>query len=307
MKSSTKKKVIWRIKKCLFLLGNLLRLSGAHKVAEDPSGIAKVKLNTKSKLGNRGECFFIPIDDVIYKQVILSGAWESKVSTFFSQTMNHLGNKTSVGFIDIGAHVGLITSQILNNLSFATSCFLVEPLRTHVDALELNLEKYKLSENKIHIFPFALGETEKSSSLNKSDSNSGGASLFDLSSRYERDSIFEHKIEIKNASAFFAQLPTLEHYLLKCDAEGSDAYLIGRLPINLIDRMVAMVVEISAREYLDHKVVNDAIAVLERFEFRSWDPTHKESNLSLSEIKEFWLSKSQREANLYLKKTVGKL
>ena len=152
---------------CLANLG----FSGA-KIINQTVNYNELEINSKSPL--RG-IYRVQKDQLIYLSVRKFGCWQSKTSDVFSKLI-YIESKKSTPciFIDIGAHVGLISSQILQRLRLANVKIIInafEPVNSTFECLHFNLG----SEEGVELFNFGLGCFEESSDIYIHPRNTGHA------------------------------------------------------------------------------------------------------------------------------------
>lgn len=282
------------VSQILLRVGNRLKLTGADAVGENI-----LKLNRNSILGKKGKKLIVPKDDVIYQKIKLSGHWELEECKFLGEGLANLEKKGSNKFalLDLGANTGLVTLGTANLAKTHNDFLLVEPLPKHVEAIVHNLNEIEVTNQRI-IFPFALGEKSGELAIYSENSNQGNSSI--IKSLVPQNKYTESKITLVQARKFHDE--NLQHYsgfVLKSDMQGMDAEVLSSFPKTFWEKCDRAVIEIWAIHEIQEDECNLLIDYWSCFDYASWSPKTKEK-VSSHDLKEFWLSRTGKERNLFL-------
>ena len=275
-------------------IGNRLKLTGAESIGKD-----KLKLNRNSILGEKGKELIVPKDDVIYQKIKLSGYWELNECKFLSEGLVNLEKRGSKKFalLDLGANTGLVTLGTVNLARTPNDLLMVEPLQKHVEAIVHNLKDVEVTNERI-IYPFALGKKSGELEIYSENSNQGNSSL--IKDLVPQDGYMESKITLVQASKFHDE--SLQHYsgfVLKSDMQGMDSEVLSSFPKAFWEKCNRAVIEIWAISEIQEDECNLLINYWSCFDYASWSPKTKEK-VSSQDLKEFWLSRTGKERNLFL-------
>jgi len=274
-----------------------IHASGAKLLKLVPNELQMLELNRKSPLGLKGSKLILPKDKVIFEWVRRRGLWELEEVKFLSVSAQHHGQKSLV-LIDIGGQAGLITRQILiKQEEKFKSALIVEPIRRHLEAIEYNCNKW-ISNGLLKVFPFALDLTNGHKVISIDVNNSGNSSLI-AGAMFNKDASLED-VESRLVSDFEAMAAEYgSKYILKSDIQGMDAKILSQLSDIFWDGVEAAVIEIWALPEISIDNVAKLLEKWSHFTFVSWSPLMKK-NTSLSQVEEFWTSKSGATRNLFL-------
>jgi FkbM family methyltransferase len=204
-----------------------------------------------------------------------------------------------ITFIDAGAHCGLVTRQFILNTGFKGRATLVEPVPQHVVAIRKNMGSIGNPSN-FEIIETALGRTEGHFKIYKESNNSGDSSLLRSLAPVANSTEVDVKvIASEDFSNTFGQ--ETEVILLKCDLQGFDAQVLANFSDLFWQKLDSAVIEVLADPSIETKDVDIIIERLNRFSYKSWKPVQKSLSNS-AEIRQFWLSKSGLQRNLYVSK-----
>jgi len=294
------------IKKWRFIIGNLVgtievkfNLVGARVVGETSSGSTLLRLNRDYALGRKGTELEIPQDKVIFESVKRRGSWELEESEFLAFGLRKVGKiqNLKVALLDIGANTGLVTLQAMNLSKTNIEVFLFEPIPRHVAAIKHNLRDF----SKIYINEFALSDVNGTSEIFTQTSNHGNTSL--LKSVVPIDEQICTQIRLVDVGEYCDNcLKGFDIYAVKCDTQGMDALILSRIPGAIWQNTEVAVIEVWALSEVSEQDVTHLLTMFQNFEYFSWNPISQDIK-SLSEISEFWLSKSGTSRNLFLSKT----
>ena len=268
-----------------------LHLKGARKFDELQNGNVLISLNTASSLGPKGTVLEVPKDDIIYQELRHRGEWEKEVSDFLSSCIKDLKKKSrNITLLDLGANIGLISLQVINDLEFSIELIAVEPLPQHISALERNLKPISRI-NDVIILPVALGLESKMEYIHKQNTNSGNTSL--IARVVPNDQVSKVRIQMLDTEEFASKyLASDSNFVIKSDLQGFDAKVLARLGKQIWEKTYAASVEVWALTEIENWKYFNKI---------SWSSSF--SNIvTLEEIREFWLSGTNTHRNVYLKK-----
>jgi len=278
---------------------------GAKNIGTNQLGNALLRLNRDYPVGEKGFVIELPKDEVIFEQLQFTGSWEREISEFLATGLKKISlNKNSKpGMVDIGANCGFISLQTMNLLETTQDFYLIEPLPRHVHALRNNLEVMREKKN-IHIFEFGLSDISGSSDIYTEVLNQGNSTIF--SNVVKSDSSRVTKIQLSDTKDFCEEY-LIGHtgYVIKSDTQGMDALILSRIPDRIWRTVESAVVEIWALPEIKDSDVDKLLSMWSGFKYIGWssDSTDLAARVSLSEVREFWLSKSRLEQNLYLSKS----
>ena len=233
----------------------------------------------------------IVFDRFIFPHFYFFHSWELELVEFMSDySQNSPYKKTT--FVDIGAHVGLISKQIqIRNPDF--NFILVEPNISNFDLLRTNI-----TENVIYINRVVSNIDQKEIKLFIDRSNSGNSSTNFISTEFYNvksirlNDIFENLIKSSDANV-----------ILKLDCEGSDMELFNSLSSDNRLKLTAAVIEIVKTEQI---IIDKFIPLLSEFNhFYFSQPNilrkrNRITKIDLSHLKHFLESlKVGEEINLF--------
>ena len=291
-------------KKWKFLINYRLlpfyHLKGARKFDELKNGNLLISLNAASSLGPKGTVLEVPKDDIIYQELRHRGEWEKEVSDFLSSCIKDLKKKSrNITLLDLGANIGLISLQVINDLKFSIELIAVEPLPQHISALERNLKPIS-STNDVIILPVALGLESKMEYIHKQNTNSGNTSL--IARVVPIDQVSKVRIQMLDTEEFASKyLASDSNFVIKSDLQGFDAKVLARLGKEIWEKTYAASVEVWALNEIERQDVVNLIENWKCFNKISWSSSFS-NVVTLEEVQEFWLSTSNTHRNIYLKK-----
>jgi len=295
------------IKKWHFIGNNLVGIIevkfnfvGARVVGETLSGSTLLRLNKDYALGRKSTELEIPRDKVIFESVKRWGSWELEESEFLAFGLRKVGQLPNcrVALLDIGANTGLVILQALNLSKTSVEVFLFEPIPRHVSAIKHNLGHF----SNIHVNEFALSEGNGTSEIFTQTTNHGNSSL--LKSVVPLDEQISTQIKLVDTEEYCDNyLKEFDRYALKCDTQGMDALILSRIPNSIWQNVEVAVIEVWALPEINKQDVTHLLTMFQNFKYFSWNPISQNIK-SLSEISEFWLSKSGTSRNLFLSKTL---
>jgi FkbM family methyltransferase len=273
-----------------------LGIRGARPKGETPRGNSLLKLNKNYALGRKGTYVELPRDKVIYEAIRNYGSWELKESKFLSLGLITASSKndSKVAFLDIGANSGLVSLQTMNLSKTFNEVFLFEPIPQHVSAIMHNLRNF----SHIHINDFALSDHDGTAEMFTELTNFGNTSIFDtVVPEAGRTSKIINLVETSSYCDRF--LNNFDKYVIKCDTQGMDALILSLFPERIWQKCQSAVIEVWALPEISNIDVEGVLSMFKGFDHVSWQP-YSDEDISLSEVMEFWLSKSSASKNLFL-------
>ena len=277
-----------------------LHLKGARKFDELQNGNVLISLNAASSLGPKGTVLEVPKDKIIYQELRHRGEWEKEVSNFLSSCIKDLKKEArNITLLDLGANIGLISLQVINDLEFNIQLIAVEPLPQHISALERNLKSISRT-NEVIILPVALGLESKMEYIHKQNTNSGNTSL--IARVVPNDQVSKVRIQMLDTEEFASKyLASDTNFVIKSDLQGFDAKVLARLGKEIWEKTYAASVEVWALTEIEKQDVSNLLENWKYFNKICWSSSFSKI-VTLEEIREFWLSGTNTHRNVYLKK-----
>ena len=199
----------------------------------------------------------------------------------------------------MGANIGLISLQVVNNLESSIQLIAVEPLPQHISALERNLKSISTT-NEVVILPVALGLESKMEYIHKQNTNSGNTSL--IARVVPTDQVSKVRIQILDTEDFSTNYLTIDkEFVIKSDLQGFDAKVLARLGKKIWEKTYAASVEVWALTEIEKQDVSNLLENWKYFNKISWSSSFSKI-VTLEEIREFWLSGTNTHRNVYLVK-----
>ncbi len=291
------------IRKCLYIsrefvftIGYLSGFSGARIVGVTPYGNTLLQLNKNYALGSKGAVLELPQDKVIFEYVRKRGRWELAESKFLARGLKRAcRNAHKVALLDIGANTGLVTLQAMNLSNTSIEVFLFEPVPRHALAIKQNLKKL----SKIHINEFGLSNKNGQAEIYTQATNHGNTSM--LNSVVPMIGMISTQIQLVETTEYCNKFLTdFDRYVIKCDTQGMDALILSRIPERIWKNCESAVIEVWALDEIGKEDVEALLSMCEEFANASWQPSIRKEKIKLSEVSEFWLSKSGTSKNLFL-------
>lgn len=281
------------------------RILGARHIGLDEFENALLILNRASLLGKKGDLVTTPLDRTIFKYVADHGEWEPDESRFLAKLLVDSEvdgrSKVSVALIDIGANSGLVTRQVLRLSESDCSLILVEPIPNHVKAIQANL-KHLRHKNNLKIVEAALDETSGERKILIQDSNRGNSSF--LSSAVPNLDTKEMTVKVLAVEQFVSvYLSSFGRFVIKSDTQGFDSRILSFLPNEVWQKCEGAVVEVWALPEIETKHVENLIKMWAHFSEFDWEADGS-APTNLREISSFWLSKSGRSRNLFIRGSI---
>jgi FkbM family methyltransferase len=274
--------------------------SGARIVGVAPNGNTLLKLIKNYPLGSKGTVIELPRDLVIFEHVKKLGVWELNESKFLAHGLKRACRNTNkVALLDIGAHAGLVTLQAMNLSNTSAEVFLFEPVPRHASAIKKNLRHL----SNINVCEFGLSDKNGYADIFTQAANPGNTSL--LKMVVPKNDMISTQIQLVETTAYCNKfLNNFDRYIIKCDIQGMDALILSRIPESIWKNCVSAVIEVWAREEISKQDVETLLSMFQEFEHVSWQSNAKKEKIELSEVSEFWLSKSGSSRNLFLSKNI---
>lgn len=278
----------------------ILRLRTARVVTSefrDDLTIQVLRFRKFTWVASKGSVIKIPLDNVIYNYVRAYGYWEKEEILFLKSIFENYRNSPSAPiFLDLGANIGLVSMQLLNQCSFSFKSVLVEPLPVHVSCIQFNLAQ-EIETGDVIVLPIALGVESKEIEFHTEIGNQGNSSAqIDA----VRGSTFR-TASVKMLSAddfFFNHMSSDLPIVLKSDMQGFDGIVLAAMPLDFWRRVVGGVIEIWALPNVRFQDLSKLLDVLSTYFEISWNSS-MEPKIGTDELEKFWLSKSHEHQNLY--------
>ena len=205
----------------------------------------ELELKKSSILGKKNSKITTKIDQIILPNIMRNGKWDFFIIKFIKKNLNKKNlNKKNFCFIDVGANIGLISKQLLNNKLNINKFYCIEPEKENFELLKKNLNYKKF----INLYNIAL--TNEKSCFNKlflSTENLGDHSLIkDLRKKSQ-------SVKCLNINYFFSKIINEINkfdLIYKSDTQGFDEQLILSLKKNFLDKIKILILEISNFNYL---------------------------------------------------------
>jgi FkbM family methyltransferase len=294
------KKWLYIAKNIVSLIGVRMGFLGARIVGTTPNGNTLLQLNKNYALGPKGTVLELPMDLVIFKHVREWGAWELNESKFLARGLKiACRNTPKVALLDIGANTGLVTLQAMNLSTTLAEVFLFEPVPRHTSAIKKNLRNL----SSIHVNEFGLSDKNGESTIFTEATNHGNTSL--LNSVIPEIGMISTQIQLVETTTYCNKfLNNFDRYVIKCDTQGMDALILSRIPDWVWKNCESAIIEVWALDEISKKDVEALLSMCQEFEYVAWQPNNRKEKIGLSEVSEFWLSKSGAHKNLFLSKNI---
>ena len=278
------------------------RILGARHIGFDEFENGLLILNRASLLGEKGDLVTTPLDRTIFKYVADHGEWEPDESRFLAKLLIefelNFGRKNPVALVDIGANSGLVTRQVLRLSGSDCSLVLVEPIPNHVKAIQANLMHLR-QKNNLKIVEAALDSITGERKILIQDSNRGNSSF--LSSAVPASETKELTVKVLAVEDFVSgYLSGFGRFVIKSDTQGFDSKILSLLPRETWQKCEGAVVEIWALPEIEIMHVESLINMWTHFSVFDWEADGS-SPTNLGEISSFWLGKSGRSRNLFIR------
>lgn len=281
-------------------IGGRVGFSGARIIGITPNGNTLLQLNKNYALGPKGTVLELPMDSVIFEHVRNWGAWALDESEFLARGLKVACSKTSeVALLDIGANTGLVTLQAMNLSNTLAEVFLFEPVPRHTSAIKKNLRNL----SSVHINEFGLSDKNGEANIFTEATNHGNTSL--LESVVPEIGMISTRIKLVETTAYCNKfLINFDRFVIKSDTQGMDALIMSRIPDWVWKKCESAIIEVWALDEISKKDVEALLSMCQEFNYVAWQPNHRKEKIGLSEVSEFWLSKSGASRNLFLSKNI---
>jgi FkbM family methyltransferase len=293
------------LKKAILLALRLLNISGAKEVSFGKAKSHYLRLNKLNRIGPKNSIVNVPKDKFIFRSILRYGEWEYETSKFLASKILKLDTNKKILFLDIGAHVGLITLQIAQNLrrnGFMGSNFqflCIEPVTSNFNFCARNLSEVVGEAFKWDVRNIALGDTNTKSLIHINNENFGDSSLHTLGPKIDSSDEFVTVVDTQTFSEI--ELSQFDAIILKCDTQGYDVKILARIPNLIWSRITSLVVEIESYTDLLDTDMKMCLGRFMDFNYKSFFPSGNDQ-VSKEEIRKVWTSKSHETRNLYLSK-----
>ena len=296
------KEVVYFTNEVISTIGSRLGFLGARIVGVTPNGNTLLQLNKDYALGCKGTVLELPRDRFIYESVKRKGFWELEESEFLARGLKRAcrdSGTQKVALLDIGANTGLVTLQAMNLSNTNAEVFLFEPVPRHASAIKQNLRNL----SNFHLNEFGLSNKNRQANIFTEATNHGNTSL--LNSVVPETGMITTQIQLVETTAYCNKfLGNFDSYVIKCDTQGMDALILSRIPEWIWKNCESAVIEVWALSEIDEKDVQALLSMCQEFEYVGWHPNTGKEKIELSEVSEFWLSKSGSNENLFLSKNI---
>jgi len=294
------RKWLYIAKNVVSLIGVRMGFLGARIVGTTPIGNTLLQLNKNYALGPKGTVLELPMDLVIFESVRKWGVWELDESKFLARGLKiACRNTPKVALLDIGANTGLVTLQAMNLSNTLAEVFLFEPVPRHTSAIKKNLRNL----SSIHVNEFGLSDKNGEANIFTEATNHGNTSL--LNSLVSEIGMISTQIQLAETTTYCNKfLKNFNRFVIKCDTQGMDALILSRIPDWVWKNCESAIIEVWALDEISKKDVEALLSMCQEFEYVSWQPNNRKVKIGLSEVSEFWLSKSGASKNLFLSKNI---
>jgi FkbM family methyltransferase len=266
-----------------------MRLIGASFTGDVNSDLVSVRVHFGSPTGRANTKIILHKDKTIYAGFCHLGSWSYQDCIFLVR-----GAKKGSVMIDLGANVGLMSLQFLNqSQQFNTRAILVEPMPSEAYAINHNL-----SNRNFSLFNVALADLDGQSKFYIRDGNRGNSST--NINRMRREDYSEITVKTLSVKSFVSSLNLLEDetIILKCDLEGSDASVLSKLPQFIWDKIARGVIEVWSHKEISDNDVEQLMEFLKDYKL-CYD--HKFRKLiSPIDLAKFWTSGIDEIMQVYI-------
>ena len=267
----------------------MARLIGASKPKTVNHDLVYVRMRFGSPCGKRNTKIFIHQDHTIYGGLCGLGSWSYRDCVFLAN-----GANSGSVLLDLGANVGLMSLQFLNlTQHYNLRAILVEPMPSEGFAI-----KHNLFNKNFRLHNVALTDFDGTSKFFVRDGNRGNSSLNER--RMRRDDYSEISVDTQSVESFVSQLDLLDHesIILKCDLEGSDAFVLSKLPATLWERINRGLIEVWSHKEIS---ISDVEVLMEQIRDYRLSFDHNFKNLiSHNDLAKFWTSGTDESKDLYI-------
>jgi len=278
-----------------------LRFNFSAKIIQEKAGLSYLELKHTTSFFKKGTVVVIPNDGYLPARIKLFGQWAGEVSKFLDS-----GITKETVLLDIGAHCGLVSLQTYN-LSGVKKIYAVEPKSINFEALKLNMNQVA-GQCEVILKNIAIANSLKSSGYIYSEPgatmNSGINNNLPGLGLHNSQNLEMEKVKLINATVIcndFLNFVGKGSIALKCDVQGYDVIILSAFSKTFWKKVVVGSIEVSAVTYATEKEIDLLLNHLIDFKtiYLNTDLKHY---ITRSEIKNFYLSKSNKSINLYFKK-----
>lgn len=283
----------------LFVTKHFLGLSGAKVIGGD-NGNLLLKFLNNCEIGLKGQIVKLPFDQFIFQHVKIFGEWGGAESAFLSSKICELVDSglvsSKITFIDMGANVGLVSTQTLAKSPHGVKGIAVEPIPVLVDALKHNLASL-IPASQVKIIPYALGVKSSAALISIDPRNFGSSSL--AIDKQMQSGNYSMEINVVDVVEFAnSELVEDDLFVVKSDLESFDCAVLATLPDDVWARVFAGVIEVTSDANVDISRLPKLLVQLARYRFLSWDADQHRPT-TLAEIQDFWESELGEIRNLF--------
>lgn len=286
-------KTIWY---CFHLIRIRLGITPFALGGEHKPGINLLRARMRTPLARRGERIAVPYDRMIYSYVLNYGQWGRDEARFLTELIRSVLKQESTRFmlVDFGAHAGLVTKQVLDNLKNTDArAILVDPLKTNIEAQEFNLFRHRTSTTHVK---YAISNISGLSSFLMDSSNVGSSHVKGNSA--QTSSEIECEILSMTPNEFEElYLQDEAKIVIKSDIEGWDAYVLGSLGAVTWKKIIGGVIEIEGNLDSASPHARNLKNELAKFKLY-WDPQGRDK-VSIFTLFDEWSSNRKEVRNLY--------
>ena len=281
----------WLLKRLVARRPLLALQLGARRLGVE--GVA-VRVPPESPLfrAGDGEVVELPLDGVVASVVLQKGAWQLEEVAFLAA---HAPARPCV-LLDVGAHVGLVTRQLVHRIPAIARAVCFEPHAANFAYLRRNLAHLPCC----HLVEAAVGAAEGTHPLFADDANSGNCSLLADAVRGARHRTSVVRAVPATVEALLASVPPTfadAPLLWKSDTQGLDEAIVTALPDAFWARVHAGVMELwrIARPAADRARLG---AILQGFPVRRLSDA-PEREASVEEILDYVAGDDRRQQDLF--------
>ena len=203
-----------------------------------------LKLKNKCKLGEVNDILYLRFDEIISPNVIKYGCWDYFIIKFIKKKLK---KNIKYKFIDLGANIGLITRQIMEeNFRQIKEFHCIEPQYENFNLLKKNLKKF--SSKKIFYHNFAI--TNSYDSKKKLYINPNNFGDYRLSRTSGHKFNFVNTININNFFKKNFKEKNKDNIIYKSDIQGMDEIVLLSINEKILKKIQILIIEISNPIYL---------------------------------------------------------
>lgn len=242
-------------------------------------------------LGDAGDRLLMPIDKVMFPEVLAQSGWALETLTFLDQQVDPA---KSYLLLDIGANIGLFSRQVARRFVGVSRILCVEAEPANFNALQYNLSGLENGRSKL--WNLALSDSNGEMRFFRDRDNFGNYSL-----NYDamRDRPYDTTVvqAVDTSDWMRKHVPhSGQRIIWKSDTQGVDELVISRTPIDVWDRVDAAIIELWRIKKLPYD--RDAfVARIDRFPNKSIGPSTRSTT---SDILAYLDGDDWQHADLYL-------